>query len=229
MGTHIQLTASDGHQLSAYLAQPKESPVGAVVLLQEIFGVNPHIRSVADRYASQGFLTLAPALFDRIERGVELTYEGDDMKRAVGYMQQLKPETALLDIAAAFQKAKESHEGIAVVGFCYGGLMTWLAATRGEDFKMRPDCAVCFYPGGIGKFATEQPSCPVMIHFGLDDTHIGPDQIEAVRSANHPEVQIFTYPGAQHGFHCDVRASFNPEAAHLANQRTVEFLRNNLA
>ncbi len=229
MGTQIQLTAADSHQLSAYLAEPAQSPVGAVVLLQEIFGVNPHIRSVADRYAAQGFLTIAPALFDRIERDVELRYDGDDGKHAYELMQQLKPETALLDIAAAYSRAKQTHEGVAVVGFCFGGLMSWISATQGDEVSMRPDCAVCFYPGGIGKYAAARPTCPVMIHFGLDDTHIGPDQVEAVRRADHPEVQIFTYTGAQHGFHCDARASFNPEAASLANQRTLDFLRSNLA
>ena len=229
MGTQIQLTAADSHQLSAYLAEPAQTPVGAVVLLQEIFGVNGHIRSVADRYASQGFLTVAPALFDRVERGVELRYDGDDGKHAYELMQQLKPETALLDIAAAFAHAKQTHEGVAVVGFCFGGLMSWISATRGDEVGIRPDCAVCFYPGGIGKYAAQRPTCPVLIHFGLEDTHIGPDQVEAVRLANHPEVQIFTYTGAEHGFHCDARSSFNPEAAKLANERTLEFLRSNLA
>ena len=198
------------------------------MLVQEIFGVNPHIRSVADRLAKQGYLAVAPALFDRIERGVELKYEGEDMKRAFELMQKLSPDTALKDIAAAFEKAKESVKSVAVMGFCYGGLMSWLSATRGESLKMRPDCCVGYYPGGIGGFAKEEPSCPVMLHFGAEDTHIGQDQVAAVRAA-HPEVEIFIYEGAEHGFHCDARSSYNEKQAKIAWGRTLEFLNTHLS
>lgn len=223
-----QLTASDGHTFAAYIAEPEGQPVGALVIVQEIFGVNAHIRSVAERYAQQGYRAVAPALFDRVERGVELRYEGEDMQRAVSLMQQLDPKTALLDIAAAFAEAKSVGKGVGVVGFCYGGFMAWLAATRGEEVKMRPDCCVCFYPGGIGSVATEDPSCPVMIHLGTADTHVGSEQIDAVRAA-HPEVEIFLYEGAEHGFNCDARSAYNPQAAALAQERTLEFLKTHLA
>ena len=228
MGEIRQLTASDGHVLSAYQAAPAEAPIGSIVVLQEIFGVNAHIRSIADRFAAEGFLAIAPALFDRVERGVELKYEGEDAQKAVQLMQKLNPDTALLDIAAAFELVRKADTAVGVVGFCYGGFLSWLSATRGENVKMQPDCCVAFYPGGIGRVATEEPSCPVLLHFGLEDTHIGQDQVDAVRTA-HPEVTLYTYPGAQHGFNCDARASYNPEQAPVAWERTLEFLRGNLA
>ena len=226
--TTKQLAAQDGHILDAYISEPASTPVGAVVIIQEIFGVNHYIKSVADSYASEGYLAVAPALFDRVERNVELTYDGDDMSRAVGLMKQLDPTTALLDVAAAFTEAKRVDRGVAVVGFCYGGFMSWLTATRGEDLAVRPDCCVGYYPGHIASVALEVPSCPVLLHFGAEDTHIGQEQIEAVRSA-HPEVEIFVYKNAGHGFGCHARLSFQPEAAALARQRTLEFLRTHIA
>ena len=226
--TNRQLTAQDGHTLDAYIAEPAGPTIGAVVILQEIFGVNAYIRGVADSYASEGFLAVVPALFDRVERGVELIYEGDDRKRAVELMQKLDLQTALLDVAAAFKEAKAIDRGVGVVGFCFGGLLSWLTATRGEELTVRPDCCTGSYPGGIGAVAAENPSCPVMLHFGAQDTHIGPEQIEAVRSA-HPEVEIFVYEGAEHGFCCDARSAFHPEVATLAKQRTLAFLKTHIA
>ncbi|MCU1223313.1 MAG: Carboxymethylenebutenolidase [Edaphobacter sp.] len=228
MSENMNLKAQDGHELSAYVARPAGEPIGALVLIQEIFGVNAHIRGVADGYARDGFLVVAPALFDRTERGVELKYEGEDAKKAYSLMGTLNPDTALLDIAAAYELAKEAGKGVGVIGFCFGGLMSWLTATRGEALKMQPSCCVGYYPGGIGKFAAEEPSCPVLLHFGGDDTHIGADQIEAVRSA-HPEVEIYIYPGAEHGFNCDARASYNPPSAKLARERTLAFLKTHVA
>ena len=226
--THKQLIAQDGHALSAYVSVPFEAPIGAVVIIQEIFGVNAYVRSVADSYAKEGFVAIAPSLFDRVERGVELGYEGDDRTKAVELMQKLDPKTALLDVAAAFAEGKAQGRGVGVIGFCYGGFMSWLTATRGEQLAVRPDCCVGFYPGGIGSVATEDPSCPVLLHFGADDTHIGPEQIEAVRSA-HPEVEIFLYEGAEHGFCCDARSAFNPSKASLAKERTLAFLKTHVA
>jgi carboxymethylenebutenolidase len=228
MSENMNLKAQDGHELSAYVARPAGEPIGALVLIQEIFGVNAHIRGVADGYARDGFLVVAPALFDRTERGVELKYEGEDAKKAYDLMGTLNPDTALLDIAAAYELAKEAGKGVGVIGFCFGGLMSWLTATRGETMKMQPSCCVGYYPGGIGKFAAEEPSCPVLLHFGGEDTHIGADQIEAVRSA-HPEVEIYIYPGAEHGFNCDARASYHPPSAKLARERTLAFLRTHVA
>jgi len=229
MGEFVKLTANDGNELSAYVARPEGTPTGAVVVVQEIFGVNSHIRSVADGYAAEGYVAIAPALFDRIEKGVELAYTGEDMQKAFGLYGKLNPDLALLDVVAAYKFVEaEDHKGIGVVGFCYGGFMAWISATRGETQKMHPSCTVGYYAGGIGNVAKEEPSCPVMLHFGAEDTHIGPEQIEAVREA-HPNVEIFVYEGAEHGFNCDQRGSYNPEAAKLAKERTLEFLRTHIA
>jgi carboxymethylenebutenolidase len=228
MSEWITLKAEDGHELSAYVARPVGQAVGALVLVQEIFGVNSHIRSVADGYAKDGFLVVAPALFDRTERGVELEYEGEDLQRAYEFYQKLSPETALLDVAAAYGWAKEPGKRIGVIGYCYGGFMSWLAATRGERLKIEPSCCVAYYPGGIGQVASEEPSCPVMLHFGAEDSHIGQDQIEAVRSA-HPEVEIYVYEGAGHGFNCDARSSYDAPSAVLARKRSLAFLESHIA
>jgi carboxymethylenebutenolidase len=229
MSEWIKLKAEDGHELSAYVARPAGEAIGALVLVQEIFGVNAHIRSVADGYAKDGFLVVAPAIFDRFEPGVQLTYAPDDMKRAFGFYGMLKPETTLLDVAAAYEVAKEAGKGIGVIGYCYGGLTSWLVATRGENLKMQPSCCVGYYAGGIGSVATEEPSCPVMLHFGAEDSHIGADQVEAVRAA-HPEVEIFVYEGAGHAFNRDVDPnSYNPAAAKLARERSLAFLKAHIA
>jgi len=228
MSEWVNLKASDGHELSAYVAKPEGEAIGALVVIQEIFGVNQSIRNVADSYAKDGFIAIAPALFDRFEKGLELTYEGDDLKKAFDLYGKLNPDTQLLDIAAAYDYLRSAGKGIGVVGFCYGGLLSWLTATRGEDLKMQPSCVVGYYAGGIGKVATEEPSCPVLLHFGADDDHIGNDQIDAVRSA-HPEVEIFLYKGAGHAFANEARASFVPAAADLARQRSLDFLKSNIA
>lgn len=228
MSEQVKLKAQDGHELAAYVARPAGEPRGAVVVIQEIFGINPHIRSVADGFAQHGYTTIAPALFDRFERGVELKYEGEDMQKAFALMQKLNPDTALLDVAAAFKFVQgENPKGTGIVGFCYGGLMSWLSATRGVKAGMKPNCCIAYYPGGIGSVAKEEPSCPVMVHIGLADTHIGSDQIDAVRQA-HPEVQVFTYEDAGHGFNRIHEASYYEPAAKLASQRTLDFLKANI-
>jgi carboxymethylenebutenolidase len=229
MGEFIKVTASDGHTLSAYQATPAGTPVGAIVLVQEIFGVNVQIRAAADNFAKAGYLVLAPALMDRIEPGVELTYEGADLQRAfTEFYPNLKVETALLDVAAAYKELQKAGKGIAVIGYCYGGLMSWISAVRGEEEEMQPSCCIGYYAGGIGSFAEEEPSCPVMLHFGAADEHIGSDQIEAVRHA-HPEVEIFLYEGAGHAFANPGRASYVADATKLANERTLAFLSANVA
>lgn len=229
MGHMIQLKAQDGHELGAYVATPEGTPIGALVVVQEIFGVNSSIRSVADSYAKEGFLTIAPALFDRLERDLELDYQAESMKKAFELYPQLDVKTAILDVSAAFAEAKkESGKDVGVLGFCYGGLMSWLSATRGEELEMRPACTVCYYPGGIIKVATEEPSCPVLIHFGGADDHIGPDQAEAVHNA-HPEVTIYTYEGAPHAFANPDRPSYKADAAKLADERSLDFLKIHIA
>jgi carboxymethylenebutenolidase len=228
MSEWVNLTASDGHELQAYVARPEGEAIGALVLVQEIYGINSHIRSVCDGYAKDGFVVVAPAIFDRFERGLELKYDGSDQKKAFELYGQLKPEWTLQDVAAAYKFAEKDGKGIGVIGYCYGGLTAWWAATRGEDYEMQPECCVGYYAGGVGRFAEEEPSCPVMLHFGADDDHIGKDQRDAVAAA-HPEVQIFVYEGAGHAFNREPDpAHYNAEAAKLARSRTLAFLKENI-
>jgi len=228
MGQMIEVTAVDGHTLGAYVAEPEGEAIGAVVVVQEIFGVNPSIQSVADDLAKEGFVGIAPAIFDRYEKDVLLGYGPEDMKKAYELYGKLDPKVNLLDVAAAFAKVSEAGKPVGVMGFCYGGLLSWLAATRGEELKMRPACTVGYYPGGVGKVATEEPSCPVLLHFGGADSHIGADQIDAVKAA-HPEVTIYEYEGAEHAFANWARSSYKEEATKVAWGRTVEFLKANIA
>jgi carboxymethylenebutenolidase len=229
MSEFVTLTAADGHQLSAYVAKPAGAPIGALVVVQEIFGVNAHIRSVADGYAKDGFLVIAPAIFDRQEKGVELKYEGEDLQKAYGYYQNLKPELVLQDVAAAFQHVAGPNHKTSVIGYCYGGFTSWLSATRGAQYGFEPACTVGYYAGGIGSVATEKPACPVLLHFGEKDSHIGVDQIDAVRNQHYPNVTIYVYEGAEHGFNCDARGSYNPEQAKIARERSLAFLKSHLA
>jgi carboxymethylenebutenolidase len=228
MGDWIKVKADDGHELGAYVATPAQEPVGALVVIQEIFGVNKSIRKVADDYSDAGFVAIAPALFDRFEPDIELGYGEADMKKAFSIYPKLDPNISLLDIAAAFHHVKQAGKPTGVLGFCYGGLTSWLSAVRGENFKMQPDCCVGYYAGGIGKFAAEEPVCPVMLHFGAADDHIGKDQIDAVRTA-HPDVEIYLYDGVGHAFANPDRPSYSEAAAGLAHRRSLEFLKKNLA
>ncbi len=223
MGEHVTLRASDGHELDAYVARPSGSPIGGLVVVQEAFGVNSHIRSVADRYAEDGFLAVAPALYDRFERGVELGYSGEDMQRAIATARQGNPDDWVKDVAAALDYALgETGKKVGVIGYCLGGSVAWLAATR-----LDPAAAVGYYGGYIANFAGEKLKAPVMLHFGLEDQHIPKKEIDEKVAAAHPEVPIFWYQ-AGHGFDCNNRASHNPEAAKLARERSLEFLKKHI-
>jgi carboxymethylenebutenolidase len=228
MSEFVTVKAADGHELSAYVAKPKGEVRGALVVVQEIFGVNAHIRSVADLYASHGYVAIAPALFDRIERGVDINYTPEEMQKAFTELYpKLNVDAALLDVAAAFKHVSGEHK-TAVLGFCYGGLMAWLSATRAGKLGINPACTVGYYAGGVGSVAKEDPTCPVMLHFGADDDHIGKDQVDAVREA-HPDVQVFVYEGAGHAFNRDAMpAVYRPEAAKLAQERSLKFLAENV-
>jgi len=222
VGTKIQLTASDGHQFGAYVASQSPKPSPGLVVLQEAFGVNRHIRSVADGYANDGFLAIAPALFDRIERDVEVGYEGTGREKGLTLARQINPNDAINDIAAALAYLRQQgQQKCGVIGYCLGGLLSWLSATR-----LDPDAAVGYYGGRIAEFANEMPRCPVMLHFGALDKHIpkpGVDQVQA----KHPEVQIFWYE-ADHGFNCNDRAAYNEPAARQARTRSLDFLKKHL-
>jgi len=222
MGESVKLKAGDGHELEAYLARPNGEPVAALVVVQEAFGVNPHIRSVADGYARDGFLAIAPALFDRIERGVNLGYEGADREKGIALARQLNPDDVMKDIAAAMEYMRaETGKKCGVIGYCVGGTMAWLSATR-----LNPAAAIGYYAGRIGQYAAETPHCPVMLHFGKLDKHIPKDEVDKVAS-EHPDVEIFWYD-ADHGFNCDVRSAYNPTAAKLARKRSEAFLKEHL-
>ena len=228
MGQFTTLTAADGFTLSAYVAQPEGQPRAAIVVVQEIFGVNSHIRSVADRFAAEGYLAVAPATFDRVKPGVELGYTEDDMtagfelKTAVD---ALPGAGVLPDIQAAIDHAAQLSGGkVGIIGFCWGGLLTWKAACLLTGLS----AAVPYYGGGITAESeiARQPQCPVMAHFGDQDHWIPMEGIEAFQKA-HPEVQAYIYP-AHHGFNCDQRASYNEAAASLAHERTLAFLADKL-
>jgi len=228
MGQFTSIQAADGFTLSAYVAQPEGKPRAAVVVLQEIFGVNSHIREVADRFAAEGYLAVAPATFDRVKPGVELGYAeggmtaGFELKTAVD---ALPGAGVLLDIQAAIDHAAQLGGGkVGIVGFCWGGLLAWKAACRLQGLS----AAIPYYGGGITAEdeIARQPNCPVMAHFGDQDHWIPMEGIEAFKKA-HPEVEVHVYP-AHHGFNCDQRASFNADAASLARGRSLSFLASQL-
>ena len=221
MGEWIELTAADGFRLSAYRANPTGTPRGALVVAQEIFGVNSHIRSVCDRYAADGYVAIAPALFDRYERGVDIGYTPPEIARGRDLKALAKADAALLDVAAA-QGSVASAGKVGVIGYCWGGYVAWIAAARLAGFA----CAVPYYGGGMTDAIAEQPRCPVMAHFGERDANIPVAGVKALAAA-HPSAQVYLYP-ADHGFNCDQRGAFDAEAARLARERTIAFLRQNI-
>jgi carboxymethylenebutenolidase len=223
MGEFVKLTASDGHELDAYVAKPEGDPIAALVVIQEIFGVNKHIRAVADGYAKDGFLAVAPALFDRFERGVDIGYEGKDMEKAMSFIPKLNVEQLSNDTAAAIKYAREkTGKKTGIVGYCLGGSISWLAASQGIV-----DAAVGYYGGMIAQFADAPIKAPIILHFGKKDAHIS-EEDRAKIAAAHPEVPIYLYD-AGHGFNCDMRKDFDASSAKLARERSLEFLKKNLA
>jgi carboxymethylenebutenolidase len=217
MGEFTTLMARDGHEFNAWLAPAQGGVRGAVVLCQEIFGVNHHIRAVADGFAAAGYLTIAPCLFDRIRRGIELGYTEKDTQEGRGYRLQIPKEKTLLDLGASLNVVK--HAGrVAVVGYCWGGTLAYLAAGQ-----LPISCAVSYYGGQIAKEHLDKPpKRPVLYHFGDRDPYIPPADIEKIRAAD-PNGVFHTYP-ADHGFNSDERASYEPASAQLARERTLAFL-----
>ncbi|MDR3497373.1 MAG: dienelactone hydrolase family protein [Ancalomicrobiaceae bacterium] len=217
MGTHLSLTAADGHQLDAYRADPDGTPRGGVVVVAEIFGVNSHIRSVADRFAALGYLAIAPAIFDRYEKGYESGYAPEDFQKAMGFLRNLKMDEWLLDIAAAREAIAGDVAKVAITGFCLGGSLAYLAAARLPGFA----AASCYYGGIIAQFADEKPKIPTIAHFGLKDTHITAEHRETLRTKQ-PQVPIYLYP-AGHAFNRDPDPSaFDAFSAQVAWGRTLE-------
>jgi len=227
MGQTIELTAKDGFSFPAYVAEPAGKPKGAIVVVQEIFGVNSHIRAVADGYAAQGYLAVAPATFQRVKAGVELGYAEDDMKAGSGLkaaVEALPAPGVLQDLQAAIDYAARAGK-VGIVGYCWGGLLAWRSAARLSGLA----AAVPYYGGGMTtpQESALQPKVPVMAHFGKHDHWIPLDTVEAFGKA-HPEVEVHIYD-ANHGFNCDQRGSYDAQSAKLALERSLAFFGKHLA
>lgn len=220
MAGAVMLTASDGHSLDAWRAPAEAKDAPGLVVIQEIFGVNPHIRSVAGRFAAQGFEAVAPALFDRVRKGIELGYEAEDIAKGREIRGRIDSADAMKDIAAAVGLLRGEGRRVGVVGYCWGGALAWTAATAVDGVS----AAVCYY----GQIPTPEAAlrCPVMCHFGETDSSIPLSVAEAVRKA-HPDMPVHVYP-AGHGFACDARASYHAPSAAQAFERTVAFLHKHL-
>lgn len=208
------LTASDGHQFAYYRAEPAGQARGAVLVIPEIFGVNAHIRSVCDGYASDGYVALSPSVFDRVERGVELGYGPEDVRRGIALMGPLRLGDVLKDLQAALDELSKLGR-VGVVGYCYGGSLAWTAACRLTHLA----AASGYYGGQISHQIDSVPRVPTILHFGEQDPMISMADVERVRTA-HPEVPVYVYPTG-HGFNCDARPGYHPESAKLARQRTL--------
>jgi carboxymethylenebutenolidase len=221
MGEFTSIMARDGHEFRAYLAASPARPKGAIVVIQEIFGVNPHIRAVTDGYAAEGYTAIAPSLFDRVRPGVELDYTPQSMQEGFGYVKQIPIENVLKDVAACQAVVKNSgRQGI--VGFCWGGRVSFIAAA-----ELGFAAAVAYYGGGIKDELNRKPKCPIMFHHGGLDKHITQEDVAKIKAAV-PNGIFHDYPNADHGFNCDQRASYNAEAAALARKRTLEFFQRHV-
>jgi len=226
MGQTIGLKASDGFLLGGYRADPRmESnggkPKGGLVVIQEIFGVNQHIRNVCDRFAAEGYAAIAPAMFERAKAGVELGYNKQGMDEGVKLRAAIKLEDSLKDVQAAIDAASSAGK-VGVVGYCWGGSLAFLAAARLSGLA----CAVGYYGGKIAEHRDEKPKVPTMLHFGEKDDGIPMSDVEKIKAAR-PEVKIYTYP-AGHGFSCDERGSYDAASHEQALKRTLDFFRGNL-
>ena len=221
MGAAIALTSPDGFRLSAYCAEPAGTPRGGLVVVQEIFGVNAHIRSVCDGYAADGYLAIAPALFDRYQRGVDWGYTPEDIARGRELRAQADAAAALLDVVAARDAAARAGR-VGIVGYCWGGFIAWLAAARVDGLA----CAIAYYGGGMPDAIAEKPRCPVLAHFGEQDAMIPVAGVQALAAA-HPSLQVHLY-AAGHGFNCDQRGSYDAAAAAAARERSLAFLRRHV-
>ena len=220
MSSTVTLKAADGFSLSAYTAGSASATAGLVVV-QEIFGVNHHMRDMTDRFAAAGYLAISPALFDRVERGVELGYTPDDIAKGRDYRMKLNDAQVIQDIEAA--AAHLGAKKLGIVGYCFGGTVAWWGATRTTKFA----ASSCWYGGGIAGTKDEHPHCPVQMHFGEKDASIPMSDVEAVRMAQ-PKAETYVYMGAGHGFGCDERGSFSQPDYELARKRALDFFAKHL-
>jgi len=222
MGKFIELSASDGHKFSAYLAEPSGKARGGVVVIPEIFGVNSHIQQVTDGFAADGYRAVAPAMFDRVQRKYDTGYSQPEIQAGVAIMQKLDWKQSMLDVQAAIGEAAKAGK-VGIVGYCYGGTVSWMAAARSSGLA----CSVPYYGGGMHGLIKEQPKVPVMANFGETDHSPTLAQAKEIVAA-HPEITAHFYPNAGHGFNCDQRGSWNADAAKLARGRTIEFFRKHV-
>jgi carboxymethylenebutenolidase len=216
----IRIEAKDGHELDAYLAEPKGKPPGGIVVVQEIFGVTDHIKQVADRYAAEGYRAIAPAMFDRIKRGITLPYT--DIERGRSYMQQLEWPSTLADVEAAVERVRDDGAA-AVVGFCWGGTVAHVAAS-----ELDLDAAISYYGGGVARMLDKRPRCPILYHFGDQDHAIPMADVQKIAGA-YSNAEVRVYKGAGHGFNCDERGSYSAADARVAFGRSIEFLREHMS
>jgi carboxymethylenebutenolidase len=219
LGKSLELTASDGHRLGAYRADPKGTPVGAVVVIQEIFGVNNHIRNVCDRFADEGYVAIAPALFDRQTRDFQSGYTPEEIEKARKFVANPDWDAMLRDTAAAIDAVKDTGK-VSIVGFCMGGTIAFLAATRLDGLR----AAVGYYGGRVVAFADEKPRIPTQLHFGEKDQSIPMTDVETIKQKR-PDCDIHVYKDAGHGFHCDERGSFHEPSQKTAWGRTLAWIK----
>lgn len=221
MSEFTTIMARDGHEFQAWLAAPAGRARGAVVIVQEVFGVNSHIRAVTDGYAAEGYVAIAPAFFDRVRRRIDLGYSAAELQEGQGYVKQLQRDKTLADLSAAIAVVK--HAGrVGVVGYCWGGTIAYVAAC-----ELPIACAVAYYGGSITKELEKHPKCPVMYHFGELDKHIPASEIAKIKAAD-PKGEFYLYP-AGHGFNCDQRGSYDAASAALARERSLAFLAKRVA
>ncbi len=211
-------TSSDGHQFVAYQSEPVTAPRGVVIIIQEIFGVTDHLCETADKLAKEGYIGVVPAFFDRLQPGVQLTYNDADLGRELAM--QLQPDQVILDIAAVIDSHKNSR--VAVMGFCWGGTMAYLAASQ-----LNIDAGIAYYGTRIHQNLDQKPACPFLFQFGAKDHLVSVEDIEAVQNVN-PDATFFIYEEAGHAFSCEPRETFHRESAELAWVRSLEFLQQNL-
>jgi carboxymethylenebutenolidase len=221
MGKNIELASSDGFKLGAYRADPAGKPRGGIVLVQEIFGVNNHIKKVADGYAADGYAVIAPQYFDRVQKNFDVGYAQPDMEAGRGIVGKLDWGNVVKDTQAAINELKSAGK-CAVIGYCWGGTVAWLAAAKNDGLA----CTVAFYGGGVAGMVNEKPKVPVMFHWGEKDHAIPMDAVRKVEAA-HPTALSHVYP-AGHGFNCDERQSWEAGSAKLARERTLEFLKKHV-
>tara|TARA_Y100001970_G_C14235541_1_gene861562 strand:- start:2012 stop:2680 length:669 start_codon:yes stop_codon:yes gene_type:complete len=222
MGEKISITASDGHDFSAYLSIPSGQSKASLVIVQEIFGVNKHIQNLSNSFAKRGYATIAPAFFDRIETNIDLDYSVPSIEKGKELKSKINWDDTITDIRASANFIRDFGP-VGLVGYCMGGSIAWIAATRDSGVN----ASVSYYGGNVIDFVEEKPKIPCLLHFGEKDSTIPLSDVDKITSS-HPEVQHFVYENADHGFNCDLRKSYDANSSKLALERTLEFLDKNL-